>query len=68
MDVSYNWWFAPGSQLTILYRSNATKYDNLIKKDFGNNYTGLLNNQDLSHVLSVSVKYFIDYNQVKNIL
>ncbi len=68
LDVSYNWWFAPGSQLTILYRSNAAKYDNLINKDFGNNYTSLLNNEDLSHVVSVSVKYFIDYNQVKNIL
>lgn len=67
LDVSYNWWFAPGSQLTILYRSNAAKYDNLINKDFGNNYTNLLNNHDLSHVLSVSVKYFIDYNQVKNV-
>jgi hypothetical protein len=68
LDMSYNWWFAPGSQLTLLYRSNAAKYDNLIIKDFGNNYTNLLNNHDLSHVLSVSVKYFIDYNQVKNIL
>jgi hypothetical protein len=68
LDVSYNWWFAPGSQLTLLYRSNAAKYDNLINKDFGNNYTNLLNNEDLSHVLSISVKYFIDYNQVKNVL
>jgi hypothetical protein len=68
LDLSYNWWFAPGSQVTILYRSNAVKYDNLINKDFGNNYTGLLNNQDLNHVLSVSVKYFIDYNQIKNVL
>lgn len=68
LDLSYNWWFAPGSQLTILYRSNAAKDDNLINKDFGNNYTSMLNNEDLSHVLSVSVKYFIDYNQVKNIL
>jgi hypothetical protein len=67
LDVSYNWWFAPGSQLTLLYRSNAAKYDNLINKDFGNNYTSLLNNEDLSHVISVSVKYFIDYNQVKNV-
>jgi hypothetical protein len=67
LDVSYNWWFAPGSQLTILYRSNAAKYDNLINKDFGNNYTNLLNNKDLSHVLSISLKYFIDYNQVKNV-
>jgi hypothetical protein len=67
LDLSYNWWFAPGSQLVILYRSNAAKYDNLINKDFGNNYTSLLNNEDLSHVLSISLKYFIDYNQVKNI-
>lgn len=67
LDVSYNWWFAPGSQLTLLYRSNAAKYDNLITKDFGNNYTSLLNNEDLSHVISISVKYFIDYNQVKNV-
>jgi hypothetical protein len=67
LDISYNWWFAPGSQLTLLYRSNAAKYDNLITKDFGNNYTSLLNNEDLSHVLSISVKYFIDYNQVKNV-
>lgn len=67
LDLSYSWWFAPGSQLTVLYRSNASKYDNLINKDFGNNYTSLLNNEDLSHVLSISVKYFIDYNQVKNI-
>jgi hypothetical protein len=68
LDLSYNWWFAPGSQLVLLYRSNAAKYDNLINKDFGNNYTSMLNNEDLSHVISISVKYFIDYNQVKNIL
>jgi hypothetical protein len=67
LDISYNWWFAPGSQLTLLYRSNAAKDDNLITKDFGNNYTSLLNNEDLSHVISISVKYFIDYNQVKNV-
>jgi hypothetical protein len=67
LDVSYNWWFAPGSQLTLLYRSNAAKYDNLINKDFGNNYTSLLNNKDLYHTISISAKYFIDYNQVKKI-
>ncbi|WP_264565472.1 DUF5916 domain-containing protein [Flavobacterium sp. N3904] len=67
LDLSYNWWFAPGSQLTILYRSNANKYDNEVNKDFGGNYTGLLTNNVLNHVLSISVKYFIDYNQAKNI-
>ncbi len=67
LDFSYNWWFAPGSQITILYRSNANRNDKYVNKDFAGNYTSLLTNDGLNHVLSVSVKYFIDYNEVKNI-
>ena len=65
-DVSYNWWFAPGSQVSILYRNNAGAFERNINKDFRDNVTNLLNNDALSHVFSISVRYFIDYNQVKN--
>lgn len=68
LDVSYSWWFAPGSQMTLLYRSNASSYENIIIKNFANNYTSLLNNEDLNHIISLSVKYFIDFNQVKKII
>lgn len=66
VDLSYSWWFAPGSQLSVLYRNNAGNFDREINKKFENNVTHLLNNEALSNVFSVSVKYFIDYNQAKN--
>ena len=66
-DLSYTWWFAPGSQVSVLYRNNAGAFERIINKDFRDNVTNLLNNEALSHVFSISVRYFIDYNQVKNI-
>ncbi|MDX6188931.1 DUF5916 domain-containing protein [Flavobacterium sp. Fl-318] len=65
-DLSYSWWFAPGSQLSVLYRNNASNFERVIDKDYGSNVTNLLNNEALKHIFSVSVKYFIDYNAVKN--
>jgi hypothetical protein len=65
-DLSYSWWFAPGSQVSVLYRNNAANFDQNINKDFGKNVANLLNNEALSHTLSISVRYFIDYNSLKN--
>ncbi|MEN2401577.1 DUF5916 domain-containing protein [Flavobacterium sp. MC2016-06] len=65
-DLSYSWWFAPGSQLSVLYRNSASNFERIIDKDFKHNVTGLLNNDALKHIFSISVKYFIDYNAVKN--
>ncbi|MBE0392804.1 DUF5916 domain-containing protein [Flavobacterium sp. PL002] len=65
-DLSYSWWFAPGSQVSILYRNNAANFERNINKDFDKNVTSLLNNDALSHAFSISVKYFIDYNSLKS--
>jgi Domain of unknown function (DUF5916)/Carbohydrate family 9 binding domain-like len=65
-DLSYNWWFAPGSQIAILYRNNSSLNNAIIDKNFGKNVTNLLNNDALSHTFSISIKYFIDYNQAKH--
>ncbi|RED22017.1 carbohydrate binding protein with CBM9 domain [Flavobacterium cutihirudinis] len=65
-DLSYSWWFAPGSQVSILYRNNADNFERIIDKQFKDNVKALLNNDALKHVFSISVKYFIDYNAVKN--
>ncbi|WP_338647343.1 DUF5916 domain-containing protein [Flavobacterium sp. KS-LB2] len=65
-DLSFSWWFAPGSQVSVLYRNNAGAFEREINKKFNDNVTNLLNNDALSHVFSISVRYFIDYNQVKN--
>ena len=65
LDLSYSWWFAPGSQMSILYRNNASTFERQINKNFGSNFSNLFED-NLNHVLSVSVRYFIDYNQAKN--
>jgi hypothetical protein len=67
VDLSYSWWFAPGSQISVLYRNNAANSGSEINKDFGRNVTNLLNNEALNHAFSISVKYFIDYNQAKKL-
>ncbi|SHG75176.1 Carbohydrate family 9 binding domain-like [Flavobacterium micromati] len=67
-DLSYTWWFAPGSQVSVLYRNNANDFERIINKDFVSNVTNILNNEALIHTFSISVRYFIDYNQIKNIM
>lgn len=67
VDVSYSWWFAPGSQLSVLYRNNALsdlRNIDYVDKNFGDNFSRLFKD-DLTNVLSLSLRYFIDYNRAK---
>ena len=64
-DLSYSWWFAPGSQISVLYRNNATDSRTEIDRRLGNNFKNLFNN-NLNNILSISIRYFIDYNSIKN--
>jgi hypothetical protein len=65
LDLSYSWWFAPGSQISILYRNNAAIFENEFKRDLGTNIRNVIDKDALNHVFSVSVRYFIDYNSLK---
>lgn len=68
VDLSYSWWFAPGSQLSFLYRNNAItdEYNmRVVNKDFGRNFSNLFSD-NLNNIFSVSIRYFIDYNAAKN--
>jgi hypothetical protein len=66
MDLSFSWWFAPASQISFLYRNNAIDYRNIdIEKKLGNNLHNLFNN-NLDDIFSISLRYFIDYNSLKN--
>ncbi|MCF6131027.1 DUF5916 domain-containing protein [Flavobacterium wongokense] len=66
LDLTYSWWFAPGSQISVLYRNSSNRFNDVIRKDFERNVKDLLNDQVLNHVFSVSIKYYIDYNSLKN--
>ena len=66
-DLSYSWWFAPGSQMSVLYRNSSGIFEKNIDKDFSYNSKQVFNHEQLNHTFSISVRYFIDYNQAKNV-
>jgi hypothetical protein len=65
LDLSYSWWFALGSQVSVLYRNSSSNFTNEIDKDFNTNFTNSFKN-NLNHVFSISIRYYIDYNRAKN--
>ena len=65
MDLSYSWWFAPGSQVSVLYRNNAAIFEREFERDISTNFKKSLNHENLDHIFSISVRYFIDYNSLK---
>ena len=66
MDLSYSWWFAPGSQLSVLYRNNSYIFEREFDREIGKNLKNSINHENLDHTFSISVRYFIDYNSTKS--
>jgi hypothetical protein len=64
-DLSYSWWFAPASQISVLYRNNTQDYRYEVDRKIGNNLKNLFDDR-LNSIFSVSFRYFIDYNAVKH--
>lgn len=64
-DLSYNWWFAPGSEISVLYRNNGMNYTNLIDRNIGPNLSNVIDS-NLNTIFSISIRYFIDYNAIKS--
>lgn len=64
-DLSYSWWFAPGSQLSVLYRNYAQEDTNMVEKNLNRNLNSIFNS-NLTSIFSISFRYFIDYNTLKN--
>lgn len=64
LDLGYNWEFAKGSQLSILYRNSLSKENKLSEIKFHKNLNDLFN-EPLNQTVSVKFIYYLDYNQVK---
>ena len=63
-DLSYSWWFAPASQISVMYRNSALDYRDVVNKGVKSNLDDLFSN-NLNTVFSVSIRYFVDYNSLK---
>jgi hypothetical protein len=67
LDLNYLWEFAPGSQLTAFYRNSIFNSNDQSALNFINNINELFN-QPALHTFSIKFVYFIDYNNLKNII
>lgn len=65
-DLSYTWWFAPGSQISVLYRNNAATDNPFVSRNYRENFENIFANNNLASIFSVSLRYYIDYNSLKN--
>lgn len=67
LDLKYSWQFAPGSQLSALYRNSLFNYDEASEDSYRDSINTLFD-QPIEHIFSLRLVYFIDYNNVKNLL
>uniref|UniRef100_A0AB33KVK8 Hydrolase n=1 Tax=Tenacibaculum sp. Pbs-1 TaxID=3238748 RepID=A0AB33KVK8_9FLAO len=69
LDLNYQWQFAPGSQLIFFYRNSIRPDHDFAPAniDFKDNISKLFD-QSMQHRFSVRLVYFIDYNNIKNII
>tara|TARA_R110000850_G_scaffold199977_1_gene326152 strand:- start:52732 stop:55224 length:2493 start_codon:yes stop_codon:yes gene_type:complete len=65
VDLRYSWWFAPGSQVTFLYRNAIDSFINQSGLPYSENFTDLFDSPQLNS-FSIRISYFLDYNRMKN--
>jgi hypothetical protein len=65
IDLRYSWWFAPGSQLTLLYRNAISNFLPNSGLNFNKNFDNLFN-EPMANNISLKMTYYIDYNSAKH--
>lgn len=67
VDFRYSWQFAPGSQLTALYRNSLFDFSERSKDSYFDSIETLFK-EPIEHVFSLRLVYYIDYNTIKSLL
>ena len=63
-DINFEWWFAPGSNLVLLYRNQLFKIDSASKLDYLESLNNLFDHT-AQHQFSLRINYLIDFNLIK---
>ncbi|MCK5781357.1 MAG: carbohydrate binding family 9 domain-containing protein [Flavobacteriales bacterium] len=66
VDLSYSWWFAPGSQISVLYRNSLLSEFETSGFDYLENLEKMFDNSP-QNVLSIKLVYYLDYNNIRQI-
>ena len=66
-DLKYSWQFAPGSQLTALYRNQLFNQTTFSKDGYLDSIDALFK-VPLKQTFSLKLVYYLDYNNLKKVL
>jgi Domain of unknown function (DUF5916)/Carbohydrate family 9 binding domain-like len=66
LDFRYSWQFAPGSQLTALYRNSLFNFNTASNDSFIGSLNSLFD-QPIEHIFSLRLVHYIDYNNIKKV-
>ena len=67
LDLSYQWRFAPGSEVVLLYRNSVFNQDDRAYLDYFQSVEDLFL-EPIKHSLSLKVVYYLDYNAIVKLL
>ena len=67
LDLSYQWRFAPGSEMILLYRNSIFNLDNQSELDYTQSLDNLFQ-EPVRHNLSLRVVYYLDYSTIKKVI
>ena len=64
VDLTFDWWFSPGSTVTLQYKNQIFNRDNQSGLDYYKSLKDLFG-MPIEHQLSLRINYLIDYNKLK---
>jgi len=64
LDLRFSWWFAPASEMVVLYRMALANNGNEIISDYFQNLNGAFDSP-VQNNLSIRLAYFLDYHQTR---
>jgi hypothetical protein len=65
IDLNFNYWFAPGSEISIVWKNSILSNGNKIETYFVDNLSALLENPQ-ENSISLKLRYYLDYQSLKN--
>ncbi len=64
IDLIYTWQFAPGSELSVMWKNSISSSNNYVYENYGSNLKNLWSNPQLNTV-SFRILYYLDYLYLK---
>jgi hypothetical protein len=49
----------------VLYRNNTALFERQFRRNIERNFLNAVDNENVNHIFSISLRYFIDYNSLK---